>query len=452
MSANIICIDFQQLEQLTQRFDEHHESTDNLVKRLQSTSDDLRSRGWEGEGARAFFAEFDDDVLPRVKRLSRALDEASATLRQIIDIMADAEQHAGSLFDGDNGIINPPTGPGLPLPPGTWLPPGFPIIPGPFPPPGGGIWPAPPIFPPGTWPAPPILPLPIPGPPGFMPLPWPPGAGVMPLPYPDIYEGQPDYSSNDFWNDVGKVGLNMMADELVEYGAVKGAGEWAARQTTQEGFQRVLDTVGGSGFTRGVDIGKGFAGGVLDFAYGGDYSVREFGVQTASGVLQAVAFPPGVQIADAGFQIMGNVIAEGVEQNAMWLANGDPARAASIAETANRFQSAVGAVSIDARFDGMVDSAFRGDLGGVANELGTFAVGTGGVLVEGTQMIGQVGFGVAEQTFDFVADNAPQVMEGIGNTVSDVGDAISDMGDVVGGVMDNAGDTLSGFGDAIGLW
>ncbi|RMG77222.1 MAG: WXG100 family type VII secretion target, partial [Chloroflexi bacterium] len=96
---------------------------DQVLQAVRRQIEDLQRDGWWGEGANAFYAEMEDEVLPGVKRLKTALDQAGDTTYRIIELMMDAEERAGGVFNGGGGLPDSGTGGGTAYPP---PPPGIP--------------------------------------------------------------------------------------------------------------------------------------------------------------------------------------------------------------------------------------------------------------------------------------------------------------------------------------
>jgi WXG100 family type VII secretion target len=101
MDVKTIQADYEQLETIATRFAQLAEENDasriNIVKGLAA----LRQGGWEGEGAHAFFAEMDGNVLPATERLSAVLEEAQKVTVEIVRLMQEAEEEAARPFQGD---------------------------------------------------------------------------------------------------------------------------------------------------------------------------------------------------------------------------------------------------------------------------------------------------------------------------------------------------------------
>lgn len=110
MSANIIQVNYEQLDQIGQLFSTGAEHFSELERSLRQYASQLES-GWIGMGSDAFFAEFNDEVMPRLKRLIAAYEQSAQAIRQIAEVMYNAEQEAAGHFDG---IGNAPGMPGTP--------------------------------------------------------------------------------------------------------------------------------------------------------------------------------------------------------------------------------------------------------------------------------------------------------------------------------------------------
>ncbi|RMG77224.1 MAG: hypothetical protein D6711_02060, partial [Chloroflexi bacterium] len=57
MPGNIIQANYEQLEQIAQKFLERSENTDQVLQAVRRQIEDLQRDGWWGEGANAFYAE-----------------------------------------------------------------------------------------------------------------------------------------------------------------------------------------------------------------------------------------------------------------------------------------------------------------------------------------------------------------------------------------------------------
>lgn len=89
---------YDQLEQIANRFATQSQVIQALLQRVRATKETLVNEGLIGLGANAFSAEMNDEVLPATVRLQQALDEASMSTRDIIRTMQSAEEEASGLF------------------------------------------------------------------------------------------------------------------------------------------------------------------------------------------------------------------------------------------------------------------------------------------------------------------------------------------------------------------
>lgn len=99
MAAEEIQADFEALNKLKERFAQQSalaEQTLNLLRRNLNT---LEQGGWIGEGARKFYAEMNDSVMPSVTRLKSALANASTGLGRIVKEMEQADEEMGQAMD-----------------------------------------------------------------------------------------------------------------------------------------------------------------------------------------------------------------------------------------------------------------------------------------------------------------------------------------------------------------
>ena len=107
MSADIIQVQYDQLEQIAVRFGQQAEVAAQTQGRVQQSLRALQSGGWEGRGAAAFFGEMSSEVLPAVARLGAALQQAQQTTQQIVQVLRAAEEEASQPFrgagEGDEG-------------------------------------------------------------------------------------------------------------------------------------------------------------------------------------------------------------------------------------------------------------------------------------------------------------------------------------------------------------
>jgi WXG100 family type VII secretion target len=90
--------DYDQLGQVAQRFGIASDAAATTLKSLQQNVQVLEGGDWVGEGARAFYQEMSQSVLPAMKRLIHALQAAQQATQAISREMKQAEDAAAAVF------------------------------------------------------------------------------------------------------------------------------------------------------------------------------------------------------------------------------------------------------------------------------------------------------------------------------------------------------------------
>lgn len=101
MTQERIQVDYEQLEEIARRFGSQADEAGEWLQNIRRGIDRLRSGGWSGEGASAFFNEMEHEVLPGMDRLVRALDQSQSVAVQVSRAMEAAEREAAGLFQKD---------------------------------------------------------------------------------------------------------------------------------------------------------------------------------------------------------------------------------------------------------------------------------------------------------------------------------------------------------------
>lgn len=101
MSVPIVQIQYQQLEQLAQRFAKQQTQVQAILQSLKQTIQALEHGGWMGDAATACFKEFYAEVVPAYCRLQHVFGESQTSLNQIAKIFHEAESEAAALFRGE---------------------------------------------------------------------------------------------------------------------------------------------------------------------------------------------------------------------------------------------------------------------------------------------------------------------------------------------------------------
>lgn len=100
MPAPTVRTDYDTLAEIANIFNQQADSSRRTLQRLQQRMETLQSGDWIGKGAAAFYQEMNSDVLPAVRRLTAALEQAHQVTQRISQVMKEAEDEASALFSG----------------------------------------------------------------------------------------------------------------------------------------------------------------------------------------------------------------------------------------------------------------------------------------------------------------------------------------------------------------
>ncbi len=99
--AKDIQVDYGKLSKAAQTCDRQGDDIGRMLKAIVNQVDELRSGGWIGKGADAFYAEMQNEVEPALNRLVAALQQAADVMRAIAYGFSEAEQETAHLFSGE---------------------------------------------------------------------------------------------------------------------------------------------------------------------------------------------------------------------------------------------------------------------------------------------------------------------------------------------------------------
>lgn len=91
-------VNYEQLEDARRRWANIQSIVESMESRLRGRVDELVGGGWIGEAANRFSGEMNDVVLPKLKRLTTALQAAAETTSRISSTMSEAEDQAAGCF------------------------------------------------------------------------------------------------------------------------------------------------------------------------------------------------------------------------------------------------------------------------------------------------------------------------------------------------------------------
>jgi len=99
-----IRLDFDAFKTIQSSFRAQEDATQKTIGNLSKTVEQLRGGDWFGEGATAFFKEWDGQVLPSMKNLKKVLGEGDRVSKEIEKIQHETETNITSLFSNIPGL------------------------------------------------------------------------------------------------------------------------------------------------------------------------------------------------------------------------------------------------------------------------------------------------------------------------------------------------------------
>ncbi len=100
MPASRIRADYDQLATISRSFQAEADAAQRTLQELRARLQTLEGGDWVGRGAKAFYGEMNDSVLPSLTRLQRALAQASTVIRKVEVRVRQAEADAARVLDG----------------------------------------------------------------------------------------------------------------------------------------------------------------------------------------------------------------------------------------------------------------------------------------------------------------------------------------------------------------
>lgn len=97
--------DYDSLGKIASSFGQQATQTGQTNRKLTQSMNTLKSGDWVGQGAKAFYREMENEVMPAMNRLAKALEAADRITRQIAKIIKQAEEDASRLFRIDGGGV-----------------------------------------------------------------------------------------------------------------------------------------------------------------------------------------------------------------------------------------------------------------------------------------------------------------------------------------------------------
>ncbi len=92
--------DYEALKNIARSFSQQADATARSLRSLKGQMDTLQGGDWIGQGANAFYAEMNDQVLPTIQRLHSALQTSADVTQKISQAMKAAEDEAANVLRG----------------------------------------------------------------------------------------------------------------------------------------------------------------------------------------------------------------------------------------------------------------------------------------------------------------------------------------------------------------
>jgi WXG100 family type VII secretion target len=89
---------YDQTTQCVSIFKNQNSTIGQMTKKLQAAKDQLQGGDWVGKGAKSFYNEMDQKVLPALKALSQAMDGGAMNLTKAHKTMQKAEEDSKNIF------------------------------------------------------------------------------------------------------------------------------------------------------------------------------------------------------------------------------------------------------------------------------------------------------------------------------------------------------------------
>jgi len=96
--ADTVQVDYEQMESISQRFQDQAQQVRAQVQKISQQLEVLKNGAWVGPNATKCFDIFDGTLLPACQRLHQALDTASSTTKQVAKMVRDADEETKGLF------------------------------------------------------------------------------------------------------------------------------------------------------------------------------------------------------------------------------------------------------------------------------------------------------------------------------------------------------------------
>jgi WXG100 family type VII secretion target len=102
-AAKFFRLDYDLIKKIMGSFKGQEAEIQQTIKNLSSVVEKLRGGDWYGQGATAFFAVWDSELLPALTRLQNAMSEGDRVSKEIERLQKETEDSISSFF---SAIVN----------------------------------------------------------------------------------------------------------------------------------------------------------------------------------------------------------------------------------------------------------------------------------------------------------------------------------------------------------
>lgn len=103
MASNRIRADYDELMKLAAKWAQEAQACSAMLQTIRQAMETLQGGDWVGQGANAFYAEMNGQVIPALRRLIAALEQAAAVCRQLAALFKKAEDEAAAQLKKQSG-------------------------------------------------------------------------------------------------------------------------------------------------------------------------------------------------------------------------------------------------------------------------------------------------------------------------------------------------------------
>lgn len=102
----LIKISFDDTGKVINTFKQQHEDVGKMLNQLKAATEQLRGGDWVGKGATQFYKDMDDQLLPAVQRLQKAMQAGADHVQKANSIMNQANEDQKALYSKQPEVLS----------------------------------------------------------------------------------------------------------------------------------------------------------------------------------------------------------------------------------------------------------------------------------------------------------------------------------------------------------